>query len=223
MSEIKLNVGSGNRLPKGWVNIDSSWHARISKVPAVKSLLLSLKLIPEHYRQIQWGKDVLIHDLNNPLPYKDETVDVIYASHIVEHLFYDSAANFLKDSHRVLKRGGVARVIVPDLDATVEEYRQQLNDSGNAANANHQFIKNIYMCEFSRTVVSPWVRFFRGAHDKNLHRYVYNESGLRRHFENAGFQNVKRCQAFESAIGDIEAIELSERLDSALCLEAIRS
>lgn len=49
-----------------------------------------------------------------PLAYADESVDEIYASHILEHFPYGKRNAVLKDWYRVLKPGGRLRVSVPD-------------------------------------------------------------------------------------------------------------
>jgi predicted SAM-dependent methyltransferase len=47
----------------------------------------------------------------------DESVDDIYASHVLEHLGYaQKLPNALREWRRVLKKGGRARISVPDLD-----------------------------------------------------------------------------------------------------------
>lgn len=55
-------------------------------------------------------------DITEPLPYRDATVDYILAEHVMEHVPYISAIDFLKDCYRILKVGGVARIIVPSVE-----------------------------------------------------------------------------------------------------------
>ena len=49
-------------------------------------------------------KQKIIHDLNKPLPFKDETFDNILAGNIIEHL--PNFVGFLEECHRTLKKGG---------------------------------------------------------------------------------------------------------------------
>lgn len=57
------------------------------------------------------GADV-VHDLNKtPLPFRDNHFDEIILSHIIEHLH--DVYGFLEEIHRILKPGGIARIIVP--------------------------------------------------------------------------------------------------------------
>lgn len=49
------------------------------------------------------------------LPFEDEVVDVIFASHCLEHISKFKVHDTLKEWERVLKFGGRAQIIVPDL------------------------------------------------------------------------------------------------------------
>jgi SAM-dependent methyltransferase len=47
----------------------------------------------------------------------DESYDLIFASHVMEHLHFHEVALALAEFHRVLKPGGIVEVFVPDLQA----------------------------------------------------------------------------------------------------------
>lgn len=77
----KLNIGCGSDLREGYVNLDS-----------IK----------------QPGVDV-IHDLDKfPWPFKDNTFEEVYASHILEHVV--DLVKIMKEIHRISKNG--ARIII---------------------------------------------------------------------------------------------------------------
>jgi predicted SAM-dependent methyltransferase len=222
VQEIRINIGSGTTLPSGWINIDNSWHARICKIPALKSTLLALRLLPAHYRQIKWARNVCIHDITDNLPFGNSTVTVIYASHIVEHLFLDQAQQLFIEAYRVLKSGGIFRVIVPDLDALIRNYQERRQQNDDMALANQRFVKSLLMVEYHEQPIPFWIRWFRGHHDKNLHRWIYNEEQLKLMFKQAGFESVSRQACYESKIDHIREIEQPDRLHEAICLEAIK-
>ena len=48
------------------------------------------------------------------LPFKNNIIDNIYASHILEHIEDIYVIKFLKESFRVLKPSGVLRIVCPD-------------------------------------------------------------------------------------------------------------
>lgn len=54
------------------------------------------------------------HDLLTPLPLPDGSVDRILTEHFLEHIPVDGIAHVLRECHRLLPAGHVARVAVPD-------------------------------------------------------------------------------------------------------------
>ncbi len=56
--------------------------------------------------------ELLIHDLDNGLPFKDNSFDVIFGLHVLEHL--ETPYKTLKDFYRYLKRGGRLIVGIPN-------------------------------------------------------------------------------------------------------------
>lgn len=80
----RLNLSCGNDIRKGYINIDL-------------------------YNQ----KADLSCDVRK-LPYKDGTIDEIFASHIIEHFNYYEAKEVLKEWKRVLKKGGKLIIETPD-------------------------------------------------------------------------------------------------------------
>jgi predicted SAM-dependent methyltransferase len=57
------------------------------------------------------------------MPFKNETVERIRCEHVFEHLDRkDEAPKFLSECLRSLKKGGVLRIIVPDLELFVKAY-----------------------------------------------------------------------------------------------------
>lgn len=49
--------------------------------------------------------EVIKHDVNHKFPFRDGQFEVVFASHIIEHVY--SPYNFLKESKRVLKKDGI--------------------------------------------------------------------------------------------------------------------
>ena len=49
------------------------------------------------------------------LPFSSETVDMIYSCHVIEHIYYKNFEDFLKESFRVLKKGGTHIIMTPSL------------------------------------------------------------------------------------------------------------
>ena len=71
--------------------------------------------------------NVLSVDVNSGLPFSSEFADVCYSSHVLEHLDKAGARNLIAECFRVLKRGGVIRLVLPDLEALAREYLRVLD------------------------------------------------------------------------------------------------
>lgn len=110
MNSLKLNLGCWAGRPKGWINTDSSINANLQKIPIVGKRISNL------FNPIGYSDTNLMYmNLNKSWKYSDDSVDIVYASHLFEHLSLSSARFFLTESLRVLKPGGVIRIVVRDL------------------------------------------------------------------------------------------------------------
>jgi predicted SAM-dependent methyltransferase len=111
-----LNVGCGNKFHQAWTNVDMA-----SSSPHVD-----------------------VHNLLHGFPYRDNQFDVVYHSQVLEHVPKEKAAGFLRECLRVLKPGGVLRVVVPDLENIATEYLRQLRENierpSEVAAANYDWI-----------------------------------------------------------------------------------
>ena len=55
-----------------------------------------------------------VYDAAKPLPFKDNTFDLIYASHVLEHIPWYKTEEVLREWVRILKPGGQLEVWAPD-------------------------------------------------------------------------------------------------------------
>lgn len=111
-----LNVGCGCKYHNDWVNVDM-----ISNNPEVISC-----------------------NLLKGIPFPDEKFEVVYHSQVLEHFPKEKAFDFMQECYRVLKKDGIIRVVVPDLENIVDEYKklliENLNNHSKQAEANYDWI-----------------------------------------------------------------------------------
>ncbi|KKP77998.1 MAG: Methyltransferase family protein [Candidatus Moranbacteria bacterium GW2011_GWF2_35_39] len=93
---VKLNLGCWKRNFPGFINID------IINYPHV------------HFQRS--ADDLSI--------FEDESVDLIYASHVLEYFTLEEAKKALAEWRRVLKPSGILKVAVPDFEALVRVYNK---------------------------------------------------------------------------------------------------
>jgi len=130
-----VNIGCGESFitDKNWVNLDY-----ISSHPSVKQANLLEKL-----------------------PFKNNSVNVIYSSHFLEHIPRDKVPFFLQECYRVLKLNGKIRLVLPDLENLCKEYIQQ-REKENHEEANFCVLEIIDQC----------VRKQPGGYLANYHNYL---------------------------------------------------
>lgn len=75
--------------------------------------------------------NVRAHDLRQGIPYPDAAFDVVYHSHVLEHFSRRDARDLLRECHRVLRQGGIIRVVVPDFEQVVRLYLDALEKAAN--------------------------------------------------------------------------------------------
>ena len=92
---LLLHLGCGYERKDAWVNVD---------------------LVP--------GNVDLFWDLRNGIPFPDGSVDAIFHEHLLEHLHKLDGLRFSVECLRVLKPGGVLRVVVPDAGSAIRGYVQ---------------------------------------------------------------------------------------------------
>lgn len=95
----RLNLGCGSQVHPQWTNVD---------------------IMPRH-------PGVINHDLNKRLPFADASFEVVYHSHVLEHLTKEQGKAFVEECYRVLKPGGILRVVVPDLETIARLYLENLD------------------------------------------------------------------------------------------------
>lgn len=105
---IILNLGCGTKTSDhpSVVNIDWSIMLRLKKNPALAFLT---RLISDRDRLTRFEKiptNILVHNLAKGIPFPDNSVDMVYHSHMLEHLDREVAEKFLLEVKRVLKAGG---------------------------------------------------------------------------------------------------------------------
>ena len=65
-------------------------------------------------------------DVTRGLPYADASFHAVYARRILEHLTFEEAERFMSEVFRVLKPGGLCRIVVPDLEENSRYYLASL-------------------------------------------------------------------------------------------------
>jgi predicted SAM-dependent methyltransferase len=93
--EKKLNLGCGENVLAGWLNVDFD----------------------------PLSKEVVYLDATARFPLPDGVFDFIFSEHMIEHVIYAHAEHMLRECFRIMKAGGRIRISTPDLKFLIELYR----------------------------------------------------------------------------------------------------
>jgi SAM-dependent methyltransferase len=244
---VMLNIGCGTRTHIDWNNLDFSPIIFLVHYPFIAyALFKSGVLSSTRYDRIQkTDPKIISYNLQKGIPFQDNTFDVIYHSHCLEHLEQDAAMNLIKECYRCLKHEGILRVVVPDLCLLVTRYlstyNQITNDSLIPQNlpkhkeSIYQLLHQMIPKEpVGTSQQKPLVRFFerilRGNSEKagELHRWMYDQYTLSDLLNRLGFREIQVQSHSTSRIMEWKSFGLdcnddgSPYIGHSLYIEAIK-
>jgi predicted SAM-dependent methyltransferase len=216
LNNVKLNIGCGISVANGWINIDSGLEALFSKLPIQALYILKILYYkrfeyvtryfdnylvcdPEKFIEIIKNNSFIHYNLEFGIPLDNESVDFIYSSHFLEHLFLKDAKLLLKEAYRVLKIGGRIRICVPDLDFAVSLF--QKNEKKRCLDFFFVNSKTNYYA---------------------VHKYMYDFELLKAFLQDIGFEAIEKCEFSKGQVPDIEILDVQEWSDRTLFVEAVK-
>ncbi len=150
---IKLEIGPGpNKIDSTWTTVGPYEAPHIDHIA-------------------KWGFD--------KLPFADNSIDLIYASHVLEHVWWYQVEDALKETYRILVQNGKLELHVPDFSVIVSNYlKGTCGDSWRKYNDDDSYM--------------TWVngRVFTYGGPGNTHRAVFDRKFLHKHLVKAGFKNI---------------------------------
>lgn len=211
IKKILVNLGCGPAVkPTQWVDFDGSWNVRASQLPLGLAWLARKVLghkgtgFPRHVRYI---------NVTKRLPFPDQSVDAVYFSHVLEHLHLDEGKHLLTECHRILKPGGVIRVVVPDTEHYIANYLSD-RDRGKI-DACQELNRKLWFRPLS--VKSGFLRqLYTAATDFHSHKFMYDRPFLLACMQEAGFDSVQEIRYGESLIPEVLEVEIKGRLGDGL-------
>jgi SAM-dependent methyltransferase len=119
-------------------------------------------------------------NISKGLPFKNDSFDASYSSHILEHFDLKVGELFISEQLRVLKTGGVIRVVVPDLVSICRNYLKEVDelneDSLHDDFRNLNWMKLELLDQMTRSVSGGQMRKTLNSQDFNFD-FVSNRIG----------------------------------------------
>lgn len=175
-TDRKVHIGGGGEKLKGWIDVD---------LPPGADLPLN----------VLWG-----------LPFASGCVSFVFCSHMLEHLDYPAdALAFLREIRRVLRPGGVARFVVPDIEKYFAAYVRNDKAFFRARRKTWPHATGL------PTLLTEALLYAGGGaqpDDFFGHKFGYDFETLRRALRDAGFRRIVKS-------GYMKSRRLELRVDSA--------
>ncbi len=214
-NQIRVNIGCGMTPTLGFENFDNSLSLKLSKHPLFSELLHKLKLISStqmDYIRFCWSNNIKFADATKRIPLPNDSASLVYSSHMLEHLDRSEASMFLREAYRVLKSGGVIRLVLPDLSKAIATYNQ--NQDADA------FVESTLMCIPN---ARNFLQRLRMAVIGNRHHlWMYDGKSLSRLLDCNGFKKIQILASGETTLIDCEPLNLYERADESVYIEAVK-
>ena len=197
----KVNLGCGMHCLSGWLNIDGSLTSLLgTNIDVLNKLLYKVAGSSayydfNHFNDIIKNKKLYWRNLSDGIPLNDNSIDVVFSSHFLEHLTKNDGQQLLSDIYRILKPGGLVRILVPDLDLAIQRFNKgEINETLDL------FFYTSEECDFS------------------AHKYNYTFGSLKNKLEEIGFIGVVKQSHKKGECPDIEYLDIYP--DHSLYVEA---
>ena len=118
-----------------------------------------------------------VGDINDLNQFKTESIDEIYASHVLEHVGQPKVNNTLQGVYRVLKKKGKFYVSVPDMDILA-----------------HAFVSPLASAENKFAIMR--IMFGGQVDEYDFHYFGWNFQFLRDFLKKVGFSEFKKVDSF---------------------------
>ena len=130
----------------------------------------------EDWIHIDGGEFPHLHSHNIvDLPFDNESIDLIYVSHVIEYFDREEIKEVLNKWYSKFKKGGILRVAVPDFQTIAELYVDMIG------------VQDEYPLEY---FLGPLYGKIKLNNNIIYHKTVYDYNSLKIVLENDGFKNL---------------------------------
>jgi predicted SAM-dependent methyltransferase len=211
MSGLRVNLGCGATPTPGFTNLDNSPTLHLSRWPKLVVWLESAHLISAKqavFARLAAERGIR-HGSAAKLPLPSGSVELLYSSHMIEHLAYEAVDLFLAEALRVLQPGGFLRLAFPDLRRMAQRYMAD----GDA----EAFMVATGLAREHRA--TPLRRLQAAIIGFRGHRWMYDAASMSHRLNCAGFVDVCQPEAGTTSIPDAGDLDLREREDDSAYVE----
>jgi hypothetical protein len=205
-----VQYGCGFKAPKEWRNFDASITLKWERTPILGRLFTK--------NAQRFPPSAECGDIIKGLPLPKESCRGVYASHVLEHLSLEDFHRAIENTMRILEKGGLFRLVVPDLEWAAKEYISRI-DSGDPQ-ANALLLRETCLGHEKR-VRGP-IGLLYGFLKTSSHLWMWDALSLKHALAEHGFQSIRRCHFGDCADSMFNLVEDAGRFEHAVAMEATR-
>ena len=207
--ERYVQYGCGFTAPYNWINYDASPTLRFERLPFVGKWYTR--------NQQRFPANVNYGDIVAGLPEVPESCDLVYCSHVLEHLAYNDFCAALKNTYAILKPGGIFRGVVPDLHVAVSEYIENAEQHSSPAS---EFMKNTMLGINARN--RGIFGLFKSFYGNSRHLWMWDYQSLSFELNKAGFKNIRPAMFGDAVDPSFSFVEEEGRFYKAAAFECTK-
>lgn len=204
---IQYGCGWASPVPESWRNFDASPTLRYERLPLIGKLYTK-----NHAR---FPENVEYGDIVKGLPVQMGTCKGVYCSHVLEHLSLEDFRKALQNTYRILRSGGIFRLVLPDLEYSIKKY---INDP--ADDAAHTFMKETSLGQEKRNRGLKGVAFSLLGNSQHL--WMWDFKAIESELRNAGFIEIRRARFGDSMDHFFTEVEERGRWENCLGVECLK-
>ena len=175
---------------------------------------IGLKKIQQHINNLKPNEELRVilggHWANNPnwlilkeidqditklLKFKNDSVDVIFTEHVIEHISFNETIFFMKESKRILKKGGTFRIVCPMLEKLISvDFSSKISKSYVNNFLVHHFSlenKNLVNLNLDGIFESPKIFLFNSMFKLFQHKFIWSADLMVKVLKALKFTSVK--------------------------------
>jgi SAM-dependent methyltransferase len=204
---MHVQYGCGFSVGAGWRNFDASPTLRLERIPGLGRFIK--KNAHRFPLEVEYG------DIVRGLPIDDAACDGVYASHVLEHLALDDLRIALARTHRILRPGGVFRLVVPDLEALTRAYIASQDRE-----AAGRFLRDSGLGLECRP--RSLLQILASLIGNSQHLWMWDYKALAHELQQQGFTGMRRCFAGDACDPMFALVEDPARFEGAVGIECFR-
>jgi predicted SAM-dependent methyltransferase len=211
--QLRVNIGCGMSPTKGWLNYDNSTSIKLGEFYWLAYACRKLRIVSEPqlgYIKYCRNNNIIFANATKRIPLKDDSVNAVYSSHMLEHLSRRDSQSFFKEVLRILEPKGVVRIAIPDLGHFVDSYSDHMDAD--------RFMRDLVV--EAPSIDSWFSKFSILVSGYRHHQWMYDKQSVKKLIESFGFINVTILEAGETLIKRPGDLDLYERSDQSLYVEA---